>query len=372
VVVADRDPPAGAHPGVEACVSLDVTDRRQPRRALARRLGHDRIAALPLQPAAMEGALAAGAHYVDLGGLFHMTRPSARAARDFERRRLMAILGIGSAPGILNVLAARGAASARDRVPRSTAWVGAADRPATARRRSASATRSNTLLDEFAMPSAIFRAGGSPWCRRSIPASASRCASRRRSAASSGHDAPLPRSRRCRSISASRGDARGHIPPGLRFAAFMERLTLLVSGLADCALRAPPERATRASRTTPSPRRASAARSARAAAEADAARRRESATRCCARWCAAAESGPADDRHAVDCIVVGPRAGSGVGPDIDTGAPPSIAGTAHACAARFRFRPGRVGARNRWFRPRPSCASSELRGMRVVQRRDRS
>ena len=53
----------------------------------------------------MRGALAAGANYVDLGGLYHFTRRQLELHADFRGAGLTAILGIGSAPGKTNLLA---------------------------------------------------------------------------------------------------------------------------------------------------------------------------------------------------------------------------------------------------------------------------
>ncbi|MGH3030939.1 MAG: saccharopine dehydrogenase NADP-binding domain-containing protein [Gaiellaceae bacterium] len=53
----------------------------------------------------MRGSLAAGAHYVDLGGLFHMTRTQLELDGEFRAAGLTAILGMGSAPGKTNLLA---------------------------------------------------------------------------------------------------------------------------------------------------------------------------------------------------------------------------------------------------------------------------
>jgi saccharopine dehydrogenase-like NADP-dependent oxidoreductase len=53
----------------------------------------------------MRGALAAAAHYVDLGGLFHVTRQQLELDAEFRASGLTAILGIGSAPGKTNLLA---------------------------------------------------------------------------------------------------------------------------------------------------------------------------------------------------------------------------------------------------------------------------
>ena len=158
VVIADRDVRAVRIPGVET-VRVDVSNPASLERAL--KGAYATIASLPyrLNLAAMRGALKAGAHYVDLGGLFHVTRKQLALHGAFARRGAMAILGVGSAPGILNVLAAR---SARDMetVREVHCLVGAVDH-----------TRfrdppllgfgysPDTLLDEFAMPSAVFRGG---------------------------------------------------------------------------------------------------------------------------------------------------------------------------------------------------------------------
>ena len=53
----------------------------------------------------MTGALAADCHYVDLGGLFHMTRKQLERGGEFRDAGLTAVLGMGSAPGKTNLLA---------------------------------------------------------------------------------------------------------------------------------------------------------------------------------------------------------------------------------------------------------------------------
>jgi saccharopine dehydrogenase (NAD+, L-lysine-forming) len=54
---------------------------------------------------AMRAALAAGCHYLDLGGLYHMTARQLELSDGFERAGLLALLGIGSAPGKTNLMA---------------------------------------------------------------------------------------------------------------------------------------------------------------------------------------------------------------------------------------------------------------------------
>jgi saccharopine dehydrogenase-like NADP-dependent oxidoreductase len=51
----------------------------------------------------MAGALRAGAHYTDLGGLFFTTRKQLELDEQFRQAGLTAVLGIGSCPGIANV-----------------------------------------------------------------------------------------------------------------------------------------------------------------------------------------------------------------------------------------------------------------------------
>jgi lysine 6-dehydrogenase len=55
---------------------------------------------------AMRACLEAGSHYLDLGGLYHVTAQQLELADEFERAGLLAILGIGSAPGKTNLMAA--------------------------------------------------------------------------------------------------------------------------------------------------------------------------------------------------------------------------------------------------------------------------
>jgi saccharopine dehydrogenase-like NADP-dependent oxidoreductase len=159
VVIADRVPPMPGTAAGASFVEVDVTDPKSLRGALDGAFAV--IASLPYRfnLQAMHGALAAGAHYVDLGGLFHVTREQMKLAGEFERAECMAILGMGSAPGILNVLAVR-AARGMDTVQAIHCMVGAVDR-----------TRwhdlpplgfgysPDTLLDEFALDSAVFRDG---------------------------------------------------------------------------------------------------------------------------------------------------------------------------------------------------------------------
>jgi lysine 6-dehydrogenase len=53
----------------------------------------------------MRAALAARVHYLDLGGLYHVTRKQFLLDGDFRRIGRLAIAGMGGAPGVTNVMA---------------------------------------------------------------------------------------------------------------------------------------------------------------------------------------------------------------------------------------------------------------------------
>lgn len=54
----------------------------------------------------MQAALEAGCHYVDLGGLFHVTKEQLKLSDEFKAKDLTAVLGMGAAPGMTNIMAA--------------------------------------------------------------------------------------------------------------------------------------------------------------------------------------------------------------------------------------------------------------------------
>ena len=80
----------------------------------------------PFNLTVMRAALAAHVPYADLGGLFHMTRRQYELHDAFAEAGLTAVLGIGSTPGITNVLA-RLAADQLDTVERLDVRIGSAD-----------------------------------------------------------------------------------------------------------------------------------------------------------------------------------------------------------------------------------------------------
>jgi lysine 6-dehydrogenase len=86
-------------------VALDVSDTE----ALARVLeGVDVVVNCSMayfNEGVMEACLKAGAHYTDTGGLFHWAKKQLAMSERFEAAGLTAILGSGSAPGMVNVMA---------------------------------------------------------------------------------------------------------------------------------------------------------------------------------------------------------------------------------------------------------------------------
>jgi len=359
VVVADRDLGPGLGPGAIA-VHVDVEDPASLARAL-----HGAfvvIASLPyrMNLAAMRGAVAAGAHYLDLGGLFHMTRQQLELKRELERAGTMAILGIGSAPGIINVLA-KLAARDLDRVREVHCLVGAVDRT---RYRDVPVLgfgySVDTLLDEFALPSAVFRNGTfsmvpplDPRERIEVrfPPPVGRLAV---DTTLHSEVATLPLSfaaRGIREVTFRQGFDRD----------FMDRLGFLVKlGLADT---------TRLELADGTPARAGVvprqvllallARQPQAAPVGKPAR--YEVLRALVRGTRRGRSmSVTADCHA------GPRAGGGIGPDIDTGAPPSIAAQL-MLSGEIEIRPG-VWAPEEAVPVEPFVRELERRGMLVTCR----
>src|SRR5262245_53140909 len=138
----------------------DVADARDPRRLAVRIRGAavlincgPYVFNLPV----MEAALRAGTHYVDLGGLFHTTRRQLRLDASFRRAGLLAVLGMGSAPGILNVMA-RAAADPLRRVEAIRFYNGGADYTRYAAP-VAFGFAPATVLDEFTLRPMVFEEG---------------------------------------------------------------------------------------------------------------------------------------------------------------------------------------------------------------------
>jgi hypothetical protein len=111
-----------------------------------------------LNAAVMRGALDAGAHYVDLGGLCHVTRLQLEMDAQFRERGLGALLGMGSAPGKTNLLASA-AASRLGEPPRGMEIWAATRDPAAEGHPFPAPYSVRTLLDELGMSPVIVEGG---------------------------------------------------------------------------------------------------------------------------------------------------------------------------------------------------------------------
>jgi saccharopine dehydrogenase-like NADP-dependent oxidoreductase len=105
----------------------------------------------------MKAALAARVQYLDLGGLFHMTRKQFALDEEFRKIGKLAIAGMGGAPGTTNIMA-RHLADTMDRVDSIVVYNAATDLQ---RYKSPIAYSFSiaTILDELTMPPIVFRKG---------------------------------------------------------------------------------------------------------------------------------------------------------------------------------------------------------------------
>lgn len=104
----------------------------------------------------MAACLESKTHYVDLGGLYHYTLKQLKWDARFRRAKLTAVLGMGAAPGITNVLAAYGAEGMR-RIDAVEIRIGMIDR-STYRQLSplANSYSLQTILEECTWAPAVF------------------------------------------------------------------------------------------------------------------------------------------------------------------------------------------------------------------------
>jgi saccharopine dehydrogenase-like NADP-dependent oxidoreductase len=106
----------------------------------------------------MRGALAAGADYVDLGGLFHMTRRQLELDAKFRAAGRTAILGLGSAPGKTNLLARLAAERVGGKPVAMEIWAATRD-PAADGHPFPAPYSVRTLLDELSLPPMVVAGG---------------------------------------------------------------------------------------------------------------------------------------------------------------------------------------------------------------------
>jgi lysine 6-dehydrogenase len=99
---------------------------------------------------AMRACLDAGCHYIDLGGLYHVAKEQLTLSGEFEQRGRLALLGMGSAPGKTNLLAARAVKELPGNPISISVLAGGRDLKPTGELSFPYALR--TLLDEITMP----------------------------------------------------------------------------------------------------------------------------------------------------------------------------------------------------------------------------
>jgi lysine 6-dehydrogenase len=106
---------------------------------------------------AMRACLRAGCHYLDLGGLYHMTRRQLELDDDFREAGLLALLGMGSSPGKTNVMAAKAVRELGEQ-PRSVDVI-AAGRDLDPPPGFSVPYALRTLIDELTLPPMVVRDG---------------------------------------------------------------------------------------------------------------------------------------------------------------------------------------------------------------------
>jgi saccharopine dehydrogenase-like NADP-dependent oxidoreductase len=109
--------------------------------------------------ALMEIALALNAHYVDLGGLFYMTRQQMELHKQFKDKKKTALIGMGAAPGITNIMA-RFAADELDIVKEIHIRLASKDQTRYVPKPALATSYSlKTILQEFSFEPAVFTKG---------------------------------------------------------------------------------------------------------------------------------------------------------------------------------------------------------------------
>jgi lysine 6-dehydrogenase len=138
--------------------ALDITNRDDSGSAIAGSTVLLNTAAYRINLAAMEVALDAGAHYLDLGGLYHVTREQVKLDLRFREAGLLAVLGMGSTPGKTNVMAAHAVTRLGGRIDRIVVAAAGRD-PNPPAGPLVAPYAVETILDELSMPTPVVRDG---------------------------------------------------------------------------------------------------------------------------------------------------------------------------------------------------------------------
>jgi lysine 6-dehydrogenase len=169
VVVADLDGAAAEEsagdaapldPGRDVNLSSSTVDAGDPQSLQAVLEGADVVANCvnyALNPQVMRAAARSDTHYIDLGGLFHGTKRQLDLAPEIEGSGILCLLGMGSTPGTMNVMAAHGVAGL-DEVTDIFLRCGGDD-PEPTRSPLPAPYAIDTIIDEFTMPAIALRGG---------------------------------------------------------------------------------------------------------------------------------------------------------------------------------------------------------------------
>ncbi|MBI5881761.1 MAG: saccharopine dehydrogenase NADP-binding domain-containing protein [Elusimicrobia bacterium] len=140
-------------------VRVNVKDHAEAVRALKGATVLLNCAQYQLNLDVMQVALALKCHYVDLGGLFHMTRQQLKLHSRFKKIDRTAVVGMGAAPGITNIMARLGA-DQLDSVTEIHCRVGSMDKTRYEGAPALAVSYSlKTILEEFSMRPAFFTKG---------------------------------------------------------------------------------------------------------------------------------------------------------------------------------------------------------------------
>lgn len=139
-------------------VALDARDSRELERELRAWGCVINSAWYDLNVPVMEAAIRAGAHYVDLGGLYHQTLRQLELDRRAKDAGVTCLLGIGSTPGTMNVMGAYGATKL-DRIHKVLLRSSGAVVSGGEAGRFIPPYAIRTILDEFSMDAPILRKG---------------------------------------------------------------------------------------------------------------------------------------------------------------------------------------------------------------------
>ncbi len=104
----------------------------------------------------MGAAIRARTHYVDLGGLYHMTKKQLKLDKKAKKAGVLCLLGIGSTPGTTNIMAGYGARKfdKLEKVEIRSGW-----RVLERTKKPIIPFSARTIYDEFTLPAPILRKG---------------------------------------------------------------------------------------------------------------------------------------------------------------------------------------------------------------------